>query len=225
LGQRLKYFRLRVGWTLAYLASRVGVSHQQIHKYEQGLSKISPSMLYKFSVIFSTSPGSFFDGCELEQSSSTINEQSDILSFKAREKINLLLIEGSASDEFLVRKVLENFPYKFDIYCLHNATDSIHYLRGRMMGVPFLKPDIVLLDLNFDKEEGLSVLKAIKQDRQHQYVPVLVLTSSLSKQDMINAYKNFANGYIVKSFDFNTLKKHLQTALGYWIDTVVLPES
>ena len=225
LGQKLRNFRSRVGWTLADLADRIGVSHQQIHKYEQGQSKISASMLYKLACIFSTTPNSFFEGFVPEKSQLTPLIQNDTISLKIRDKITLLLIEDSASDEFLVRKVLETSSHKFDIYCLHNGEDAINCLKGRSNSIPFHRPDIVLLDLNLPKLNGISILRAIKQDRDIQDIPVLILTNSLSKQDMVNAYKNFASGYISKSFDFNIFRKNLQTAISYWIDAVVLPES
>lgn len=226
LGQRLRNFRSRVGWTLMELANRVGVSHQQIHKYEQGQSKISAGMLYKLAAVFSTPPSSFFEGYNPEKHMpAPLIIQNDIISLKAKDEIKLLLIEDSASDEFLVRKVLETFPHKFEIYCLHNGEDAIHYLKGRVNPAPFIRPDIILLDLNLPKLGGLAILRAIKQDRDIQDIPVLVLTNSLSKQDMLNAYKNFASGYISKSFDFTTFKKNLQTALTYWVDAVILPDA
>ena len=225
LGQKLRNFRSRVGWTLMDLADRIGVSHQQIHKYEQGQSKISASMLYRLANIFSTTPNSFFEGFVPEKYQATPLIQNDTISLKVREKINLLLVEDSASDEFLVRKVLESSPHKFEIFCLHNGEDAINCLKGRGNTGPFARPDIILLDLNLPKLNGISILRSIKQDRDIQDIPVLVLTNSLSKQDMLNAYKNFASGYISKSFDFNIFRKNLQTAISYWIDAVVLPDS
>ena len=225
LGQKLRNFRSRVGWTLMDLADRIGVSHQQIHKYEQGQSKISASMLYKLANIFSTTPNSFFEGFVPEKYQAIPLIQNDTISLKVREKINLLLVEDSASDEFLVRKVLETSSHKFEIFCLHNGEDALNCLKGRNNVAPFSRPDIVLLDLNLPKLNGISILRSIKQDRDIQDIPVLILTNSLSKQDMMNAYKNFASGYISKSFDFNIFRKNLQTAISYWIDAVVLPES
>jgi hypothetical protein len=42
---------------------------------------------------------------------------------------------------------------------------------------------------------------------------------------MINAYRNFAGGYITKSLDYTVLKRNLQIAFTYWVDAVVLPEA
>lgn len=224
LGKKLRDFRTRLGWTLTDLADRVGVSHQQIHKYEGGQAKISASMLYNFSLIFSITLSAFFEGYNPKKPDLNSPVQNDTISLKAREKVNLLLVEDSSADEFLIRKILETCPYNFEIYCIHNGEEAIHYFKKRVSATPFTKPDIVLLDLNLPKLDGFSVLRTIKQDRDIQDIPVLVLTNSLSKKDMVMAYKNFASGYISKSFDSNTFRRNLQTALTYWIDAVILPE-
>ena len=225
LGKKLRDFRTRLGWTLANLAERAEVSHQQIHKYEGGQAKISASMLYNFSLIFSTTLNAFFEGYTPKKTDLNPSAQNDTISLKAREKINLLLVEDSSADEFLIRKILETCPYDFEIYCIHSGDEAIHYFKKHPGTTSFTKPDIVLLDLNLPKVNGFSVLRAIKQDRSIQDIPVLVLTNSLSKKDMVMAYKNFASGYISKSFDSNTFRRNLQTALTYWIDAVILPES
>jgi CheY-like chemotaxis protein len=174
--------------------------------------------------IVSTSFNAFLEGYNPETLKDELTPNNDIISLHTKDKVNLLLIEDNSADEFLVRKVLEECPYNFEIYCIHNGEEAIHYLKKRTSG-PFTKPDIVLLDLNLPKLNGISVLRAIKQDRDIQDIPVLVLTNSLSKKDMMTAYKNFASGYISKSFDSYAFKKNLQTALTYWIDAVILPEA
>jgi CheY-like chemotaxis protein/plasmid maintenance system antidote protein VapI len=220
LGKRLRDFRERVGWTLTELGERVGVSHQQIHKYENADSKISAAMLFKFAQIFETNPNAFFDGFHMIDLDFL---KDDTLSLKQKDVINILLIEDSSADEFLIRKALENCGHQFNFYCAHDGDEVFNVLRRKISIAPFPRPDIILLDLNLPKINGLSILKSLKQDREIQDIPIIVLTSSLNKMDMINAYKNHASGFISKSFDFNVFQKNLQTTINYWVEAVVLP--
>lgn len=221
LGKKLRDFRERVGWTLTELGERVGVSHQQIHKYERADSKISAAMLFKFAQLFETNPNAFFDGF-----TSTLDLlKDDMISLKQKDIINILLIEDSSADEFLIRKALENCGHQFNFYCLHDSDEVFNFLRRKISIAPFPRPDIILLDLNLPKVNGLSILKSLKQDREIQDIPIIVLTSSLNKMDMINAYKNHASGFISKSFDFNVFQKNLQTTINYWVEAVVLPSA
>lgn len=222
LGKKLRDFRERVGWTLTELGEKVGVSHQQIHKYEQSDSKIAASMLYKFAQVFDANPNAFFEGFN-PQSLEIVKD--DIISLKQKDVINILLIEDSSADEFLIRKALENCGHQFNFYCLHESEEVFSFLRRKLAIAPFPRPDIILLDLNLPKVNGLSILKSLKQDREIQDIPIIVLTSSLNKMDMINAYKNHASGYISKSFDFNVFQESLQKTINYWVGAVVLPGS
>ena len=62
LGEKLRTLRKQAGWSLQELANKVGMSHQQIHKYELGYTKITITLLYKFSEIFGVTPTYFFEG-------------------------------------------------------------------------------------------------------------------------------------------------------------------
>ena len=226
LGRKLRSFRLRANWTLMDLSKRLGISHQQVHKYEQAQSKISAGMLYRIASIFSTSPSTFFEGYQdVKKKAGTSLGQSDLIVLQKKEKMNLLVIEDDPSDEFFLRKALESARQNFEIYCIHDGEEALHYLKGRFSAsVPFSRPHIILLDLNLPKLDGLSLLRLIKQDRDIQHIPVLILTNSLNKQEMLSAYKCFAGGYIVKPFDPDLFKKNLHTTLTYWSESVVLPD-
>lgn len=223
LGKKLKHYRTKVGWTLSDLSARLGVSHQLVHKYEYGFTKISANTLYKLSQLFHITPNSFYEGFYESDSANNLNNEEDSLSFKKKEKINILLIEDNPADEFLLRKILDSSQYKTNLFCLHDGQDVMNFLRKNLGMTLFQKPDLILLDLNLPHVNGISVLKSLKQDREFQNIPVIVITNSLSKKDMENCYKNFASGYMSKSFDFNTFKNNLLKAVGYWVDTVILP--
>ncbi len=222
VGQKLRYFRNKVGWTLTDLGERVGVSHQQIHKYELGITKISASMLYKLAAVFGTTPNTFFEGFDLEKSCDDLVDNPPHISQRKPVR-NILLIEDNAADEFLIRNVLTDLNLGLTVFCVHEGMEALRLLRDKVNVANFPRPDLILLDLNLPNMGGLSVLKSIKQDREIQEIPVLVLTSSLNRIDVTNAYRNHASGFISKAFDFDTFKSNLETAISYWVNAAVLP--
>lgn len=223
IGQKLREYRMKSQLTLMALADMLQVSHQQIHKYELGHTKIPASTLYKLAGIFSASPNCFFEGFDPQKFQVTIPEDSDRITFPPERSISILLVEDNAADEFLVRKVFESSPLKVDLYVLHGGEGVLDFLRRKWtLSLP-QRPDLVLLDLHLPHIGGLSLLKSIKTDRELQGIPTLVLTSSLSRKDMQAVYKNHAGGYICKSLDFHTFKKNLLLAMSYWFEAVVLP--
>ena len=62
VGKRLREKRQKLGMTLAYVAERLSVSHQQIQKYEQAQSRISAGMLYHIGQLYGVPSQYFFDG-------------------------------------------------------------------------------------------------------------------------------------------------------------------
>lgn len=223
LGRKLKEFRQRVHWTLSDLASRVSLSHQQIHKYEQAQSKISASMLYQFAHVFNTNPNSFFEGYQPLDVDEKVDTK-DLITGSKKKSVNLLLVEDNPGDEYLVRKALSNTEDAFNIYQTHSGEDVLDFLKNRQLH-PFPRPDIILLDLHLPGISGHDVLRVIKQDRDMQEIPVLVMTNSLNKMDLIKSYKNFASGYISKSFEYEKFENSLLKALDYWVEAVILPTS
>lgn len=222
LGKKLRDYRERVGWTLNEVGDRVGLSHQQIHKYERADSRISASMLFKFAQLFGTTPKAFIEGYTPKSKEELGNET---ISLNQKPTVNILLVEDSSADEFLVRKALEKCGNHFNFYCLHDGTAVFDFLKRKMDISPYPRPDIILLDLNLPKIDGLSILKSLKQDSDTKDIPIIVLTSSLYKDDMLNAYKNHANGFVNKSFDADEFQQNLQTTINYWVKAVVLPSA
>ena len=79
------------------------------------------------------------------------------------------------------------------------------------------RPHLILLDLRLPKVDGLEVLKIVKDDAGLANIPVIVLTTSSAGVDIVKAYGNHANSYLVKPVDFSQFRK-LMDAIGfYWL--------
>lgn len=222
IGKQLRAKRIKRGLTLASIASKVGISHQQVQKYEQAQSRISAAMLYKFSEIYGIGIEQFFEDVKNSIKYTEVNSKSIIGSSEIRESINILMVEDNPGDEAITRKALENFP-KINLLCVHDGVQAIEVLRYKTLCPEFPKPDFILLDISLPKKDGISLLKDIKRDRDLQEIPIVIVTNNLSTDVMINAYKSGASGYICKSFEYETYRDNLNDCIKYWTKTVVLP--
>lgn len=222
VGQKLRDFRVKVGLTLKDCSERVGISHQQIHKYESGQTKIPSGMLYKFSKLFLITPNSFFEG--YRGAKTDVNQSKlDITTYPRADTINILLVDHNSEDQYQIMQCLEGFSHRANLYSVHDGQEFINIIKQRSTISKIPIPDIILFDLDVPKMEGISLLKYIKQDKDLKHIPVLVITASINIKDVMDCYKSYASGYIRKSFDIEVLKKHMQFALNYWINAVVLP--
>lgn len=142
---------------------------------------------------------------------------------KLTRTANILLVEDSASDVRLVREALRDSKLVVHLNVAHDGAEALNYLDGCKAGIHTL-PDIVLLDLNLPKKNGCEVLRAIKQDSFLRRLPVIVMTSSNSEDDVAAVYRLNANCYIRKPFDLHDYEKVIRALEDFWLMTVMLPE-
>ena len=79
------------------------------------------------------------------------------------------------------------------------------------------KPDLILLDLRLPLIDGHEVLKTVKESYGLRAIPVVILTSSENKGDIVRAYSNYANSYLVKPLSSDTLVKMIISLGEYWL--------
>jgi CheY-like chemotaxis protein len=109
------------------------------------------------------------------------------------------------------------------MYHVHDGEQALDFIKGNRQQYDFPTPDLILLDLNIPKRTGHEVLKAIKSDRTVCHIPVVIMTSSIIRDEMKRVYQNYAAGYICKSFDVNIMTQALTHLAYYWSTVVMLP--
>ncbi len=215
LGKRMRAFRAKMHWPLKVVASELGVSIQQVQRYEQGVNKISASMLFALAKIFSITIDCFFEGYDPDHSAQP----------EKKVGFNVLLVEDNLHDEFLIRKALDDFPKKLNIYTIHDGQQALSYFRnineGEVTQIP--KPDLIVLDLYLPGMKGFELLKDLKKRPTFRDIPVIMMTSSTSSEDVTSSYHLQASGFIRKSFSFDEFKKQCHKAFEYWTSAVTLP--
>jgi two-component system response regulator len=75
---------------------------------------------------------------------------------------------------------------------------------------------LVLLDLKLPKIDGLEILKRIREDERTRTLPVVILTSSREKKDIVTAYNLGVNSYVVKPVEFEFYVHVVKTLTLYW---------
>ena len=135
----------------------------------------------------------------------------------------ILMVEDNPTDVLIAR---EGFAGAKMLNTLHVADDGIEAIeflnqRGKYAGAP--RPDLIVLDLNMPRKNGQEVLAEIKADDNLKNIPVVILTTSKSEDDISKAYGLHANCYISKPVDFDEFTEVVQTIQDFWLSVVTLP--
>jgi two-component system, response regulator len=110
----------------------------------------------------------------------------------------ILLVEDNPDDEMLTLRALKKNNILNEVTVARDGAQAIEYLfSGPSASLPL--PGIILLDLQLPRVDGLEVLRRIRADERTQAIPVVVLTSSKLQEDIIESYRDGANGLCTKT--------------------------
>jgi two-component system, chemotaxis family, response regulator Rcp1 len=138
--------------------------------------------------------------------------------------IELLLVEDSEPDVRLTIEAFREAKVKNRLWVVEDGVEAMDFLRqqGRHADAP--RPDLILLDLNLPRKDGRQVLKEMKSDDSLKRIPVVILTTSKSEEDVLRAYNLHANCYITKPVDFNRFMEVVKSIEDFWLTVVRLPD-
>lgn len=125
--------------------------------------------------------------------------------------LNILLVEDDTIEIMKFNRVLNNLKTKHKITEAHNGEDALNLLEDRSVN-----PDIIILDLNMPKVNGIEFLKIIKQDEVRKYIPTIILTTSNNHTDIKECYKMGIAGYVVKPLKHDDYMLSTKKLLEYW---------
>ncbi|MBF0154918.1 MAG: response regulator [Magnetococcales bacterium] len=137
--------------------------------------------------------------------------------------IEILLVEDSPGDVELTREALRDSKLLNRLHVVEDGEEAMAFLRREGRFSNAMRPDVVLLDLNLPRKDGREVLEEIKADPDLKSIPVVVLTTSQSDEDILRTYQLYANCYITKPVDLNQFFSVVQSVENFWFSVVKLP--
>jgi two-component system response regulator len=141
----------------------------------------------------------------------------------AETPVVILMAEDNPTDVLIAREGLASAKMPNTLHVVDDGIEIMAFLRrqGRHAGAP--RPDLILLDLNMPRKNGQEVLAEIKADDALKSIPVIIFTTSKSRDDIEKAYGLHANCYISKPVDFDEFTNVVQMIQDFWVSVVTLP--
>jgi two-component system response regulator len=135
---------------------------------------------------------------------------------------NVLMVEDSQTDVMLTREALDDSERPIRLHVVDDGVQAMAFLRREGAYQDSARPDLILLDLNLPRRNGMEALIEIKNDDRFRAIPVVILTTSKAETDIRKAYENYANCFITKPLDFDAFASVVRSIQSFWFTTVTL---
>ena len=128
-----------------------------------------------------------------------------------RKKLNILFIEDDEIEVMKLNRTLNNLTLKHSVQEARDGEIALEILKKKER-----LPEIILLDLNMPKMNGIEFLSILKNDETLKYIPVIILTTSNNRKDVLDCFKIGIAGYIIKPLKYDDYVTKLNAVLEYW---------
>ena len=125
--------------------------------------------------------------------------------------MNILLVEDDAIESMKVNRVASQVSPSFSITEAKNGEEAMTLLESKV-----IFPDVILLDLNMPRMNGIEFLRKMRQNAKLKHIPTVILTTSDNRKDLVECYSIGISGYIVKPLSLNDYQTRLRRLLNYW---------
>lgn len=136
--------------------------------------------------------------------------------------VTFLIADDDPDDRKLVMRAFKKSKKSNNVYFVRDGEDLLNYL-GRLNGYTAQSaptPDVILLDLNMPRMDGIETLKHLKSNKTTRDFPVIIMTTSASEDDIQVCYGLGAFFYLVKPMRFSDLVKAFDELSDYWIQAL-----
>jgi two-component system, chemotaxis family, response regulator Rcp1 len=135
----------------------------------------------------------------------------------------ILLVEDSPGDVRLTREALKDAKMHITLHVASDGIEAMGFLNREGKFADESRPDLILLDLNLPRKDGRQVLEEIKENPALMTIPIVILTTSASEEDVLRSYRLHANCYITKPVDLDGFLKVVKSIDDFWLSIVKLP--
>lgn len=125
--------------------------------------------------------------------------------------LRILLIEDDQIEVLKLKRAIKKLEMNHQLLEAQNGLEALELLRDTDD-----LPDIIFLDLNMPKINGLEFLKILKSDDRLRFLPTIILTTSSNRADVLDCYKIGVAGYILKPLKYESYVEKVKRTLLYW---------
>jgi two-component system, response regulator len=132
----------------------------------------------------------------------------------------ILVVEDNPNEEALILRAFKKYNLSSQITVVRDGAEAIDFVFCQ--GVykdrdPEDLPQLILLDINLPKLSGLDVLRRLRANERTRLLPIIMLTSSVEEQDLLESYRSGANSYVQKPIQYDQFLESIRQLGMYWL--------
>ena len=139
--------------------------------------------------------------------------------------LELLLVEDSPGDVRLTQDAFRAANMAVHMDVASDGVEAMAFLRHEKDYAAAPRPDLILLDLNMPRMDGREVLAQIKKDDRLRTIPIVILTTSDSEDDIAKSYQLHANCYLCKPVQLAAFESLVESVYDFWLTRDRLPQT
>ena len=125
----------------------------------------------------------------------------------------ILMLEDDSDDRYITENPIEELCQEIKINFFSNSNEFLNSLT-------ISQPALLLIDYNSTPENGIQILKKIKELKSSNDVPVIILSDSDSEKYKAECYAYGASSFIKKPQPVETTARKIETFFKYWLTVV-----
>lgn len=123
--------------------------------------------------------------------------------------LKILLVEDDEIEKLKFERAIKKLNLSLNIIMANNGEEALVQCNEET-------PNLILLDLNMPKMNGLEFLAHLKTDENLKFIPTVVFSTSNNHQDMLSAFKIGVAGYVVKPLHYHDYVDQINKIVSYW---------
>lgn len=135
----------------------------------------------------------------------------------------LLIVDDDLGQVVLIKELLSVLGLSHHLHHVQDGLLALQFLRAEAPYQNAPRPHLILLDLNLPGKHGCEVLQEIKSDPALRSIPVIIMSTSRSSEDIQACYHSHANAFISKAADLDAAIQVVSAIDRFWLQTVELP--
>lgn len=139
------------------------------------------------------------------------------------EAADVLLVEDNPGDVRLIKEAFRSIDRNLEFDVVMDGEAAVKYAKRHFSADSDSRPDLILLDLNLPRVDGFGILETLNEELEVPPPPVLILSSSATREDIERSYRKGCHAYLVKPDDMDEYASMAAAIEEFWIETVRPP--